>query len=143
MRVFVKFLILISLVIIIFSLFNYVKRKNTLIEGNTVNTNEENLQNQTDYLQERHSYYSNRIDTSGVDVGNSRINNWLEHKNGELTLKKGSNIKDLEIRNSLRTCSAITNCSLMETNPHCGYCHEEDKKGGKEKGLVWNRWRGR
>lgn len=128
MRVFVKFLILISLVIIIFSLFNYVKRKNTLIEGNTVNANEENLQNQTDYLQERHSYYSNRIDTSGVDVGNSRINNWLEHKNGELTLKKGSNIKDLEIRNSLRTCSAITNCSLMETNPHCGYCHEEDKK---------------
>ena len=97
MRVFVKFLILISLVIIFFSLFNYIKFNNNLIEGNTSG---ENLQAQTNYLKGRHSYYSNRIDTNGVDVGNSRINNWLVHKNGELTLKKGSNTKDLEIRNT-------------------------------------------
>ena len=125
MRVFVKFLILISLVIIFFSLFNYIKFNNTLIEGNTSG---ENLQTQTNYLKGRQSYYSDRIDTSGVDVGNSRINDWLVHKNGELTLKKGSNVKDLEIRNRLRQCSAINSCSLMETNPQCGYCHKPNKK---------------
>ncbi len=125
MGVFVKFLTIISLVIIFFSLFNYIKINNTLIEGNTSN---ENLQAQTNYLQERQTYYSSRSKRDIDIVGNNRINNWLEHKDGKLNLKEGSNVKDLEIRNSLRTCSSIDKCSLMETNPQCGYCHEDNKK---------------